>query len=252
MITMPGPPPYGGASTLRCLSVVKSRRSTSRISTAPLSCAILRMLPPRTPWNIAGKSVTTSMRMEPAPPRDSDCRGAARRVKGNGPGRLLGENLGRLRGRLDLGLAHLREVGRDVEGAEALARGVVVLAVEAVLAADAHVGSADAPVLDPDPPDARHVLEREVAPLDQLVEGALENRERGRLGQVALVERRRLAVDRGRARLLDRRERVREVRQPADVRAHDQVVEADELAERVASLRDVALPPAPAVLGLER
>src|SRR5690349_10292784 len=45
------------------------------------------MLSPRTPWNIAGKSVTTSMRMEPAPPRNDDCREERREVKDDPPKR---------------------------------------------------------------------------------------------------------------------------------------------------------------------
>src|SRR4030095_13271698 len=61
MITMPGPPPYGGASTFLCLSLEKSRRLTRLIFTWPCSWARFRMLSPTTPENIEGKSVTTSM-----------------------------------------------------------------------------------------------------------------------------------------------------------------------------------------------
>ncbi len=41
-ITIPGPPPYGVSSTLRCLSVANSRRSCTRIST-------IRLLEPSPP-----------------------------------------------------------------------------------------------------------------------------------------------------------------------------------------------------------
>src|SRR5689334_11676358 len=61
MITMPGPPPYGGASTFLCLSLEKSRRLTRLTVTWPCSWARFRMLSPTTPENIEGKSVTTSM-----------------------------------------------------------------------------------------------------------------------------------------------------------------------------------------------
>src|SRR5689334_5524529 len=61
--TMPGPPPNGTSSTVRCRSVVKSLRSRTRTSIVPR--AIARATTPSASGapNIAGKIVTTSIRM---------------------------------------------------------------------------------------------------------------------------------------------------------------------------------------------
>src|SRR5690606_28304327 len=62
-ITMPGPPPYGRSSTVRCTSVAKSRGVDACTTTSDLS-----MARPSTPYCTAaatncGNGVTTSMRI---------------------------------------------------------------------------------------------------------------------------------------------------------------------------------------------
>ena len=60
--TMPLPPPKGESSTCLCLSKAKSRSCVRRMSSSPFSLARLMMLSPNTASNIAGKSVTMSIR----------------------------------------------------------------------------------------------------------------------------------------------------------------------------------------------
>src|SRR5215210_3064360 len=60
-MTMPGPPPYGASSTVRCTSSVHCRRSCTPTSTSPRSAAL-----PSSDWRsgarYSGKMVTTSTR----------------------------------------------------------------------------------------------------------------------------------------------------------------------------------------------
>src|SRR5688500_10585916 len=61
--TIPGPPPYGRSSTVRCTSVANSRGVVACTATRPASIARPNT-PTRTAWATnSGNSVTTSMRM---------------------------------------------------------------------------------------------------------------------------------------------------------------------------------------------
>src|SRR5687767_12104674 len=61
--TIPGPPPYGRSSTVRCTSVANSRGVVACTATRPASIARPNT-PTRTAWSTnSGNSVTTSMRM---------------------------------------------------------------------------------------------------------------------------------------------------------------------------------------------
>src|SRR5688500_16866617 len=65
--TMPGPPPYGRSSTVRCTSVANSRGVVACTATRPASIA-RPSTPTRTAWPTnSGNSVTTSMRMSLSP-----------------------------------------------------------------------------------------------------------------------------------------------------------------------------------------
>src|SRR5687767_11600498 len=59
-ITMPGPPPYGTSSTLRCRSIVYSRRSWTLMSSSPRSTPRLITPSARPASTIRGKIVTMS------------------------------------------------------------------------------------------------------------------------------------------------------------------------------------------------
>ncbi|OGS41603.1 MAG: hypothetical protein A2506_08330 [Elusimicrobia bacterium RIFOXYD12_FULL_66_9] len=61
IMTMPGPPPKGRSSTLRCLSSEKSRGFTQLQDRSPFSRARSIMLASMTGANISGKSVTKSI-----------------------------------------------------------------------------------------------------------------------------------------------------------------------------------------------
>src|SRR5271170_3044576 len=58
-ITMPGPPPAGVSSTLRCLSVAKVRISTTSSDHAPAANALPARLAPSGPGKTSGKMVRT-------------------------------------------------------------------------------------------------------------------------------------------------------------------------------------------------
>src|SRR5271154_5705209 len=60
---MPGPPPYGRSSTVRCASLVKSRGFHNPTDHNPASSARPLMPLCVTAANISGKSVTTSKRI---------------------------------------------------------------------------------------------------------------------------------------------------------------------------------------------
>src|SRR5579871_4998450 len=61
-ITMPGPPPAGVSSTVRCLSVVKLRMSATSSDHVPAASALPARLAPSGPGNMSGKSVRTLAR----------------------------------------------------------------------------------------------------------------------------------------------------------------------------------------------
>ena len=61
-ITMPGPPPAGVSSTVRCLSVACARMSTRRATRCPAASALPARLTPSGPGNISGKIVSTLAR----------------------------------------------------------------------------------------------------------------------------------------------------------------------------------------------
>ena len=61
-ITMPGPPPAGVSSTVRCLSVAKVRISTTSSDQAPAARALPARLAPNGPGNMSGKMVRTLAR----------------------------------------------------------------------------------------------------------------------------------------------------------------------------------------------
>src|ERR1700733_8107627 len=61
-ITMPGPPPAGVSSTLRCLSVAKLRISATSSAQAPAAKALPARLAPKGPGNISGNKVRTLAR----------------------------------------------------------------------------------------------------------------------------------------------------------------------------------------------
>src|SRR5579863_5703506 len=61
-ITMPGPPPAGVSSTERCLSVAKSRISTTSSAQVPAVKALPARLAPKGPGNVSGKMVRTLAR----------------------------------------------------------------------------------------------------------------------------------------------------------------------------------------------
>lgn len=55
--TIPGPPPKGRSSTVRCRSRVKSRKSTASTSMSPFACALPKMLALAYAWTRSGKRV---------------------------------------------------------------------------------------------------------------------------------------------------------------------------------------------------
>src|ERR1700733_1977182 len=61
-ITMPGPPPAGVSSTLRCLSVAEFRISATSSDQTPAAKALPARLAPSGPGNISGKIVSTLAR----------------------------------------------------------------------------------------------------------------------------------------------------------------------------------------------
>src|SRR3984957_2456156 len=61
-ITMPGPPPAGVSSTVRCLSPANVRMSTTSSDHAPIANALPARLAPSGPGNISGKMVRTLAR----------------------------------------------------------------------------------------------------------------------------------------------------------------------------------------------
>src|SRR5215467_13088294 len=58
-ITMPGPPPNGASSTVRCLSRAKSRMSTVSRRQIPSAKALPASEQPSGPGNISGNNVIT-------------------------------------------------------------------------------------------------------------------------------------------------------------------------------------------------
>src|SRR6185437_8595647 len=67
-ITMPGPPPAGVSSTVRCLSAAKLRISTMSSDQAPAVSALPARLKPSGPGNISGKMLRTNARHISAAP----------------------------------------------------------------------------------------------------------------------------------------------------------------------------------------
>src|SRR5581483_4368527 len=67
-ITMPGPPPAGVSSTVRCLSAAKLRISTMSSAQAPAASALPARLKPSGPGNISGKMLRTEARHISAAP----------------------------------------------------------------------------------------------------------------------------------------------------------------------------------------
>src|SRR5580698_8248958 len=61
-ITMPGPPPAGVSSTVRCRSVAKLRMSATSSDQVPALSALPARLVPSGPGNISGKIVSTLAR----------------------------------------------------------------------------------------------------------------------------------------------------------------------------------------------
>src|SRR5580693_295953 len=61
-ITMPGPPPAGVSSTVRCLSVANARISTTSSDQVPAIRALPARLKPNGPGNISGKMESTEAR----------------------------------------------------------------------------------------------------------------------------------------------------------------------------------------------
>src|SRR5579859_4070416 len=61
-ITMPGPPPAGVSSTVRCLSAAKLRISTTSSAQAPAVSALPARLTPSGPGNMSGKMLRTEAR----------------------------------------------------------------------------------------------------------------------------------------------------------------------------------------------
>src|SRR5580704_13234266 len=71
--TMPGPPPAGVSSTLRCLSAAKLRISATSSAQAPAAKALPARLAPSGPGNISGNRVRTLARhISTAPGRKLD------------------------------------------------------------------------------------------------------------------------------------------------------------------------------------